>query len=147
VSRIPAFWDSSALVPLFLREDSSRLAASYLRDFQPVVWWGTYVEIQGAIRRIHRSGDLTDEAAKVAISRFLMLRTEWKEILPGDEIRELAVELLSTYPLHSADSMQLAASLAWCNRQPTRRTFLCGDRRLSSVADAVGFSLVEVRTP
>jgi hypothetical protein len=142
-----AFWDSSALVPLFVEEASSGLAVSYLESFRPVVWWGSVVEIHGAIRRIYRSGGASEETARVGVARLEVLRKSWNEIVPEEEIRELAVEILKEHSLRAADSLQLAASLAWCNRQPEGKPFLCGDKRLSEAASAVGFDLIEVRRP
>jgi hypothetical protein len=55
----------------------------------------------------------------------------------------LALQLLIEYPLRAADSLQLAASLTWCEQRPSRRTFLSGDQRLSHAARSVGFSVLE----
>jgi hypothetical protein len=52
MSKQPAFWDSSALVPLCLYESTSR----QLRKFLPVVWWGSLVEVHSAIATLHRIG-------------------------------------------------------------------------------------------
>jgi hypothetical protein len=38
-----AFWDSSALVPLCIQENTSRQVRSHLRKFAPVVWWASLV--------------------------------------------------------------------------------------------------------
>jgi predicted nucleic acid-binding protein len=142
-----AFWDSSALVPLFVEEASSGVVTSRLADFRPVVWWGSLVEIHGAMQRIHRAGKITEETVKAGAARLKFLRDSWNEIQPGEEIRELAVELLNKYSLRAADSLQLAASLSWCNRQPFQKPFLCGDKKLCHAASSVGFTLIEVRTP
>jgi predicted nucleic acid-binding protein len=142
-----AFWDSSALVPLFVEEASSGVVNSRLKNFRPVVWWGTFVEIHGAMRRIHRAGGITEETVKAGTARLAFLRESWNEIQPTEEIRELAVELLNEYSLRAADSLQLAASLSWCNRQPFQKPFLCGDKKLCHAASSVGFTLIEVRTP
>jgi len=142
VKGIPAFWDSSAVVPLFVREDATQLAKSYWSRYLPVVWWGTFVETHAAFRRLRREGDLTDEGVRNAADRLEAMRRSWKEILPGDELRELAVELLDAHPLYAADSLQLAASLIWCDRRPAKRTFICADQRLSRAAASIGFSVL-----
>jgi hypothetical protein len=39
------FWDSSAIVPLLIEEDStSETTVEYVRDPEIVVWWATEVE-------------------------------------------------------------------------------------------------------
>ena len=86
-----AFWDASALVPLCVHESASRKAHAQLRLFLPVVWWGSQIEIHSAIAREHRFGTLTEAETKKALSRLDLLSRGWREILPGDELRDLAL--------------------------------------------------------
>jgi len=144
VSKEPAFWDASALVPLCVHENSSRQAQSHLRQSMPVVWWASPVEVHRAIARLHRLGRLKDVDKKGALSRLDMLKRGWREILPSDTLRELSTRLLETYELRAADSFQLAAALTWCQQRPGRRTFICADQRLSKSAAAAGFAVVEL---
>lgn len=134
-----AFWDASALVPLCVREETSRQAQSYLKKHPPAAWWGSLVEIHGAIARLLRDGHLKPAGRDGALARLDVLRRGWKEILPSDELREMARALLDRYTLRSADSLQLAAALTWCQERPARRIFICGDERLSAAAHDAGF--------
>ena len=109
-----------------------------------MVWWGSLIEVHSAICRLHRENAITDIGQKGAVARLRLLSLGWREILPGDEIRELATQLLDKYPLRAADSQQLAASLIWCERRPSRKTFICGDHRLSEAAELAGFSVLEL---
>jgi len=143
MNRVAAFWDASALVPLCVHEITSRQAQSQLRKWLPVVWWGTEIEIHSAITRLHRLGMLRDIEKQGALARLELLSRGWREILPGDRVRDLAKRLLDTYELRAADSLQLAAALTWCQDSPARRTFVAADRRLSRAAAASGFSVVE----
>jgi predicted nucleic acid-binding protein len=144
VNKTAAFWDASALVPLCVHEAASRSAQSHLRKWAPVVWWGSFVEVHSAICRLHRNKAITDSGRKGAVARLRLLSTAWREILPGDQVRELALQLLDTHSLRAADSLQLAASLTWCEQRPSKRNFVCGDRRLSVAANSVGFSVLEL---
>lgn len=143
MKQVTAFWDASAIVPLCVHETASRTAQSQLRKFSPVVWWGSVVEIHSAICRLHRQKQITDAGKQGAMARLQLLNRGWKEILPGDQLRELAQELLDEYSLRAADSLQLAASLIWCGQRPSRRNFSCGDQRLSHAARSLGFSVIE----
>ncbi len=143
MNRAAAFWDASALVPLCVHEITSRQAQSQLRKWLPVVWWGSEVEVQSAITRLHRLGTLSDVEKRGALARLELLSRGWREILPGDHVRHLAKRLLDTYELRAADSLQLAAALTWCQQRPLRRTFVGADSRLSRAASASGFSVVE----
>jgi len=139
-----AFWDSSALVPLCIHEATSHQAESHLRKSIPVVWWGSQVEVYSALARLERTGLLEDREKQGALSRLTLLSSSWKEILPGDQLRELATQLLDTHDLRAADSLQLAAALTWCQLRPAKRRFVCADARLSKAAAATGFDVTEL---
>ena len=139
-----AFWDASALVPLCIHEAASRHAQSHLRRFAPVVWWGSLVEVHSAICRLHRDREISDRDKQGAVARLRLLNRGWREILPDDQVRDLATRLLDTYTLRAADSLQLAASLTWCEQRPSRRSFICGDQRLANAAESAGFSVLEL---
>jgi predicted nucleic acid-binding protein len=144
MSKQAAFWDASALVPLCVHEATSRRAQSQLRKFMPVVWWGSPVEVHSAIARLHRLGKLKDAEKQGALSRLDLLSRGWREILPGDHVRDLAGRLLDAHELRAADSLQLAAALTWCQQRPAKRDFVCADERLSKAAIAAGFSVLEL---
>ena len=144
MSKVLAFWDASALVPLCIHKISSRQAQSQLRQVMPVVWWASNVEVHSAVARLHRLGRLKDVEKRGALSRLDVLSRGWREILPSDPLRELATRLLDMYELRAADSLQLAAALTWCQQRPARRTFICADQRLSKSAAVAGFSVIEL---
>jgi uncharacterized protein len=144
MSKTAAFWDSSALVPLCINEATSRHAHAQLRKFMPVVWWGSPVEVHSAVARLHRLGKLKNVEKQGALSRLDLLSRGWREILPGDHVRELARGLLDAHELRAADGLQLAAPLTWCQQRPAKRDFVCADQRLSRAATTVGFSVLEL---
>jgi predicted nucleic acid-binding protein len=144
VRKAVAFWDASALVPLCIHEAASRDAQSHLRRFDPAVWWGSFVEVHSAICRLHRNKEITDLDKHGAVARLRLLNGGWREILPGDQVRDLATQLLDKHSLRAADSLQLAASLVWCEQRASRRSFICGDRRLAKAAESIGFSVLEL---
>ena len=141
-----AFWDSSALVPLCIRQAGSRQAQLYLRKFDLVVWWGSFVEVHSAICRLHRASEINDAEKKGAAARLSLLSRGWREVLPDDQIRNLAAVSLENYVLRAADALQLAAALIWCQQRPAGRNFISADRRLLQAATAAGFSALEIPT-
>lgn len=144
MKKATAFWDSSALVPLCVQEAATRQVLSCLGRFALVVWWGSLVEVQSALCRLHRDGDIAEADKRGAIARLQLLSQGWREVLPGEEVRRLATQVLDKYPLRAADSLQLAASLIWCGQRPSGRSFICGDHRLAEAADSAGFSVLEL---
>src|ERR1700757_760658 len=101
MSQEAAFWDSSALVPLCIHEITSREAQSHLSKWMPVVWWGSAVEVHSAIAHLHRLGRLKDVERKGALLRLDLLNRGWREILPGDQLRDLAIRLLDVHELRA----------------------------------------------
>ena len=144
MKKTTAFWDASALVPLCVHEAASRHAQSQLRRFAPVVWWGSLIEVHSAICRLHRDKEITDLDKQGAVARLRLLSRGWREVLPNDQLRDLATQSLDKYSLRAADSVQLAASLTWCEQRPSRRSFICGDQRLAKAAESAGFSVLRV---
>ena len=144
MKRVFAFWDSSALVPACIHENNSRQARAYLGQFVPVVWWGTLVEVSGTICRAAREHRIGADEKKGAFERLHELRGGWREILPENELRELAAQLLEAHPLRAADSFQAAAALTWCRQRPAGRQFVSSDQRLLACASSLGFEVIEV---
>ncbi len=87
---------------------------------------------------------MSDVDKQGAVARLRLLGRAWREILPGDEVRDLATQLLDKHPLRAADGLQLAASLVWCGQRPSRRRFICGDQRLAKAAESAGFSVLDL---
>ncbi len=138
-----AFWDTSALAALCVREPASTQARQLLRRFAtPVVWWGTYAEAWSAFERTYRQGILSHQDRELARRKLQQLATSWIEICPDDEVRRLTLELLEKYPLRTGDAFQLAAALVWCDEKPRRRTMMCFDVRLADAARQVGFTVI-----
>ena len=142
MNRSTAFWDSSALIPLCIQEGTSNKLKTLAKQFAPVVWWATTVEIHRAIARLHRSGKLHDDARQAALNRLSVLSRGWREVLPSDKLRAQAGVLLDTYSLRAADSLQLASAMIWCQLRTARQKFVSSDLRLCQAAAQAGFVII-----
>ena len=134
------FWDSSALVPLLVTEETTNLRqGQYDIDPWAVVWFGTLAEIESSLVRRQRDGQLSvsDEAA--ARKRLSEITVQWTEVIPTNEVRSRAIRLLRVHPLRAADAFQLAAALIFCREQPQHLPFLTADQRLRTAASLEGF--------
>lgn len=97
-------------------------------------WWATPVELRSAVAARHRSGmfslhDLV--TAQASIDHLLKHNTE---IVPSEQIRSLALDLIRRYPLRAADALQLAAALSVFGSGPGSIEFVCLDDRLRDAA-------------
>ncbi len=144
LTRVLAFWDTSALVPLFLRQSSTQLVMKLYKVHNVVVWWSTPVEIASAAARLLRIGQIsTDDFAKARrlAKEFF---ASWSVVAPSDAVRATAIRLVERYDLRAADSLQLAAALQWCEDAPQGRIFLTGDRKLHDAALLSGFDTRQI---
>jgi predicted nucleic acid-binding protein len=102
------------------------------------------VEVHSAVARLHRNGYIDEIEKQGALARLNMLRRGWREILPEDELRNVAGQLLDTYELRAAASLQLAAALTWCQQRPAQKNFISGDQRLCDAAETAGFIVIRL---
>jgi hypothetical protein len=136
------FWDSSALVPLLIREERSAWIAGRLKaDRDPAIWWASPVECQSALERRRREGE-SAELLDEALRRLATLLPGLAVVAATDQVRERAGRMLAAHPLRTADALQLAAALVWSDDAPAGERFVCLDEGLRSAAGAEGFELV-----
>ena len=137
------FWDSSAIIPLCLKESASEAAKGLLKgDEDVVVWWTTRIECLSALSRRQRGKTLSfgDELkAKTILSA---LAAAWSEVQPTEMVRQRAERLLSIHPLRASDALQLAAALIWAQESPQGLEFVCLDQNLREAALRQGFSIL-----
>jgi predicted nucleic acid-binding protein len=133
------FWDSSAVVPLLVREEATTAVVARLReDPQLAVWWTTPVECASAIARLEREGAPAAGVA-TALARLDELGSAWIEVDPHDDIREVARRLLRVHALRAADALQLAAAYVCAERRPSTLELVTLDDRLRDAALKEGF--------
>jgi hypothetical protein len=137
------FWDSSAIVPLCLRESNTGIMKSLLdTDEDMVVWWATHAECLSALMRRQREGTLAAEAEQKASSVLRVLAAGWSEVQPTEILRRRAERLIAVHPLRSADAFQIAAALVWAQDSPQGLEVVCLDRNLREAASKEGFILL-----
>jgi len=139
------FWDTSGIIPLCVEEPMSSVARQLAEiDNAVAVWWGTPVECWSAFARLRRDGVLTEAEEDLTRQLVSKLGSAWLEILPGDEVKNIAGRLLMTHPLRAADAMQLAAALIWSDKTPRGHEFVCLDLRLREAARREGFLVLPI---
>lgn len=137
------YWDSSALLPLLVREPATELRRFHLeQDPEVLTWWGTRVECVSALNRLLRDGLLDEEALERSNDGLELLASSWTEILPSERLRQRAMRLLRLHPLRAADALQLAAALVGSAEDPASLGFACADPRLNEAARKEGFRVL-----
>ena len=137
------FWDSSAVIPLCLKEQMTEMLKSLMKtDEEIIVWWASRVECLSALSRRRREKVLSTDADLKAREILSALSAEWSEVQPTELVRQRAERLLAIHPLRSADAFQLAAALIWAQENPQSLEIVCLDHNLREAAHKEGFSVL-----
>lgn len=139
VKRPSAFWDTSALVPLCVRQGATPRAIALYKNCEAVVWSTTPVEMASALARLVRMKQLNSSDWAEACKLAKALADAWFVIQPSDAVRSKAMQLVDRYDLRAADALPLAAALVWCEDIPQGRVFLTADQKLREAAMLSGF--------
>lgn len=139
VDRLSAFWDTSALVPLCVRQGTTPQAIALYKSYEVVVWWATSVEIASALARLVRMKQLDSGEWAQARRLAATLAEAWSVVQPSGALQAQAMLLVDRYDLRAADALQLAAALEWSGNAPQGRTFLTADKTLRQAAVLCGF--------
>lgn len=139
------FWDSSALVPLVVRQNGSAEVERWLEEDADVVTWTlAEIEILSALHRLVRAGALSEEAARRAESTATELVRAAHVVTDVERVKGLARRLLRVHELRAADALQLAAALAWADGPATGLAFHTFDARLGNAAHREGFRVLGI---
>jgi predicted nucleic acid-binding protein len=143
VDRPVRFWDSSALLPLLVKEPTSARVEDLLRrDPAVALWWATPVECAGALARLERERALSRSGSRQAYDTLDHLRARAFEVQPTEDVRARAQRLLAVHRLRAPDALQLGAALVWCRERPRGAGFVCLDNRLRIAAAVEGFGVM-----
>lgn len=137
------FWDSSALVPLVIRQAGSAQVERWLAEDREVVTWTlTSVEVVSALRRLVRDRTLLERAAQHAEDVAGEILQHTHVVTDLERVKGIANRLLRFHPLRAADALQLGAALAWADGQPSGLVLHTFDERLATAASREGFRVV-----
>ncbi len=138
------YWDSSALVPLVLKEDSTQQVQEWLaRDYFIATWAWSRVEITSAIERRVREGTLLRSQRREALRRLVEFADRWYEVTDLLAVRSRASSLLARHALRAMDAGQLGAALIVKELYPGVLAFACLDHRLSLAAELENLQLLD----
>ena len=137
------FWDTSALVPLFVAERESGTIARWLReDPDVVVWTLTRVELLSALARRRREEPTAARQLRLARRQLLAAWERWSEVTAVDIVRRQAERLVETHPLRAADALQIGAALVAAEDNPATLEFVTLDRHQAAAAEREGFHVL-----
>ncbi len=135
------FWDASALVPLCIEEPATDVARGLVDGQSPMVAWIlSATEIQSALCRKHRQGDIAERDLYAACKRRDRLLESLTIVCDVAQAMRRADRLLLIHPLRSADALQLGAALLACDDNSGPHQLITFDHRLATAARKEGFA-------
>ncbi len=137
------YWDTSAIVPLVVREATSRTARGWLEEDPAVVTWcWTSVELVSAVERRFREDLISRQQRRICLDAFSELSEAWDEVTDMMAVRARSRSLLARHALRAADAAQLGAALLVAENDAAALTFICLDERLSIAAEREGLRVL-----
>lgn len=137
------FWDTSALVPLFVAERETARAERWLRDDPDVVVWTlTRVELLSALARRRRAEPRVARRLLAVRREILSAWERWSEVTAVEIVRRYAERVVETHPMRAADALQIGAALAAAEGSPDGVEFVTLDRHQAAAAEREGFSVL-----
>jgi predicted nucleic acid-binding protein len=132
------YWDSSALVPLFVAEGrTAEMLALLEADPYVLVSFLTPTEVRSAIRRRSRYA-LPSHAGPLVLTD--ALASNWHVMTVYAEILKAAQTVVDIHGLRASDAIQLAGALV---ASPARKIpFVTADEELKAAARAEGFPVL-----
>ncbi len=136
------FWDSSALMPLFVEQYSTETLRSWAEDEDMVVVWAlSDVELRWGLARLVREGALALPAVQAIATRIDALFERSAVVDSLASVSQRAKRLLMVHTLRAADALQLAAALIACGDDPIGFDLVTLDARLGEAARREGFTV------
>jgi len=136
------FWDSSAIIPLLVRQHASEQAEAWFGEDPALVLWAlTAVEVTSGLWRLAREGALPETVALAADARAEQLVAASRVVVDVDAVASHARRLLRVHALRAADALQLGAALLWSGSGPQGRVLHTLDERLALAARREGFTV------
>jgi len=140
------FWDTSALVPLFVAEPATSRARRWLADDPDVtVWTLARVELLSALARRRRAQPSAADRLRQARREALAAWERWSEVTAVELVRRHAERLVETHPLRAADALQIGAALVVAGSDPPTLEFVTLDDQQAQAAEREGLQVLGTR--
>ncbi|HVO96091.1 MAG TPA: type II toxin-antitoxin system VapC family toxin [Terriglobales bacterium] len=137
------FWDTSAIIPLWLAEQGSTRAKSWYRhDPDVIVWTLTRVEVFSALARRRREAPAAASRLLSVRRDFLRAWEQWSEVTAVEIVRRHAERIVESYPLRAADALQVGAAVVAAEENPAALEFVTFDENLAHAAEQEGFRVL-----
>ncbi len=136
------YWDSSALVTLFVEQSQSEKYLKKIKqDAEVLTAWHAVPECVSAFCRLQRENFITEAQLNTLIRHLEEAAENWYIITPGKRLEKLTLRSLRVHPLRAMDAIHLAAACLARNEESPAMGFFTEDARLRTAASKEGFEM------
>lgn len=139
-----AYFDSSAVVKLYVQESGRAAVLRLLRQHEVVASAILPVEIRGALRRRAAENVIESSRLPAALQQLASDRAQWNLLAVSTEILERAEQIVASHAVRTLDAIHIASAQEFAGRLQTRVPFISADHRQCESAAAVGLTVRQV---
>ena len=139
---LPAYFDSSVLVKIYVRERGSARGRQLVRTRQVVTSSITGLELMSAFRRNLASGSIDEKAHSAIVSRFRRHREKFRYVELTPMVFENAERCGSDFDVRALDAIHIASAAVSRERFPKDLPFVTADSRQREVATQLGLQVI-----
>lgn len=139
-----AYFDSSAVVKIYVQENGRATVLRLLRSHEVVVSAILPIEIRGALRRSAEEHAIESSRLPAAFRQLAADREQWNVLAVTTEILGRAEEIVSNYAVRTLDAIHIASAKEFAERLQARVPFISADHRQVEAAAAVGLNVQQI---
>ena len=138
---LPAYFDSSVLVKVYIREPGSARGRQLVRTRQVITSAIAGLELLSAFRR---NGSIDEDAHSEILKRFSQHREKWRFVELTSTVLENAERYVSDFDVRALDAIHIASAMISRDRFPKGLPLITADFRQRQVAIQLGLQVIGV---
>jgi uncharacterized protein len=139
-----AYFDTSAVVKVYVQENGRAAVLRLLRLHEVVVSALLPVEIRGALRQRAKENAIESSRLFAALNQLAADRAQWNLLAVSTEILGRAEQIVVRHAARTLDAIHIASAKEFAERLQVRVPFVSADHRQIEAAAAVGLIVQRV---
>jgi len=139
-----AYFDSSAVVKLYVKERGRGVVLRLLRRHEVVASAILPIEIRAALRRRAAEDAIESSRLAAALEQLTTDRAQWNLIAVSAAVLQRAEQIVASHAVRTLDAIHIASAQEFGSRLRVRLPFISADRRQLEAAAETGLSVRQV---
>ena len=139
-----AYFDTSALVKIYIHEAGSSRVRGLLTSYEFLSSAITPIELHSAVQHRRRQGEITQPNYNSIVSRLAKDRSYWQLVEVVPQILSKAEELVKTANVRTLDAIHIASAIIIQDSFTTPLPFISADERQLAAAQSCRLSVIAI---